>query len=83
MARNLDDEIAAFEKMQKNLLENHNGKFVIVHQGELVGVYDTFDSAAKVAIASLQQPYLIRQVGANKTMPMPASVAYRQVHATV
>jgi len=83
MAHILDNDISAFEKMQKSLLENHNGKFVIIHQGELSGVYDTFDAAAKAAVASFQQPYLIRQVGASQSMPMPASVAYRQVHAAV
>lgn len=82
MAHILDDDISAFEKLKAQLIENHNGKFVVIHHGELAGVYDTFDSAAKAAVSSFDQPYLIRQVGDGQCMPMPASVAYRPVHAT-
>jgi hypothetical protein len=82
MAHILDDDISAFEKMKDQLIANHNGKFVVIHHGELAGAYDTFDSAAKAAVSMFEQPYLIRQVGASQCMPMPASVAYRPVHAT-
>jgi len=80
MAHILDNDISAFEALKSQLIANHNGKFVVIHRGKLAGVYDTFDSAAKAAI-SLEQPYLIRQVGSAQSMPMPASVAYRPVHA--
>jgi hypothetical protein len=80
MAHILDNDITAFEAMKTQLIENHNGKFVVIHRGQLAGVFDTFDSAAKATV-SLEQPYLIRQVGAPQTMPMPASVAFRPVHA--
>lgn len=81
MAHILDREINAFEQMKAQLIENHNGKFVVIHGGKLVGVFDTFDTAAKTAVSQYEQPYLIRQVGANQVMPMPASVAFRQIHA--
>lgn len=49
----------------------------------LVGAYDTFDAAAKEAIRQFGKgPYLIRQVGAEPTKTLPASVAYRVIHAT-
>jgi hypothetical protein len=82
MAHILDNDISAYEGMKDQLIANHNGKFVIIYQGKLAGVYDTFDSAAKAAVSTLEQPYLIRQVGVSQSMPMPASVAYRPVHAT-
>ena len=82
MAHILDADIAAFEAMKSQLLTNHNKKFVVFHHARLVGVYDTFDTAAKAAV-SLEEPYLIRQVGAEPAMPMPASVAYRPVYAPV
>ncbi len=81
MAHILDDDISAFEAMKEQLIANHNEKFVVFHHGQLAGVYDTFDSAAKAAV-SFDQPYLIRQVGSTQAMPMPASVAYQPVHAT-
>ena len=82
MAHILDDEINAYEGMKAQLIENHNGKFVVIHQGKLAGVFDTFDSAAKAAVSQFEQPYLIRQVGASQVMPMPASVAFRPIHAS-
>lgn len=82
MTHILDKDINAFESMKTQLVTNHNGKFVVIHNGELAGVYDTFDSAAKVAVSQFEQPYLIRQVGSSQIMPMPSSVAYRPVHAT-
>ena len=81
MAHILDNDIAAFELMKDQLLVNHNGKFVVIHHGELAGSFDTFDSAAKAAVSRFEPPYLIRQVGASQEMPMPASVAYRPFHA--
>ena len=81
MAHALDYEIRAFEAMKEQLIANHNGKFVVIHRGQLWGAYDTLDAAAKAVIGTLEQPYLIRQVGAIQAMPMPSSVAYRPIHA--
>ena len=75
-------EIAAFEHMKSELLQHHNGKFVVFHDGQLQGSFDSFDSAAREAIKRFRDsPFLIRQVGAPEIMPMPASVAFRQLNA--
>ena len=82
MAHPLDADIRAFEQQQEELRRHHDGKYVIFHKGALVGAFDSFDAAAKHAVSTLEVPYLIRQVGGSDTMPMPASVAFRPVHAT-
>ncbi len=75
----LETEIKAYEAQRAELEENHMGKYVIFHGGELVGVYDTLDSAAKEALRRFGRgPYLIRQVGAPPAA-LPASVLYRPV----
>lgn len=78
----LDDNIEAFNNMSDELNQRYAGKFVIIYDGNFVASYDSFNNAAENAVKRFGKgPYLIRQVGAPTKMPMPASVAYRPVHA--
>jgi hypothetical protein len=77
----LETEIAAFEARRAELEQHHNGKFVVFYGTELIGAFDTFDTAAREAIARFGRgPYLIRHVGAPPPA-IPASVMYRSVAA--
>ncbi|HET7441016.1 MAG TPA: hypothetical protein VFJ47_06925 [Terriglobales bacterium] len=74
----LDSELAAYEKMRPDLEAHKMGRWVLVHDGQLVGDYDSFEIAAKEAVSKFGRgPYLIRQVGA-VAITLPASVAYFQ-----
>ena len=74
----LDTEIAAYERLRPDLEAHSMGKWVLVHDGALVGTYGSFDDAAKDAVSKFGRgPYLIRQVGAS-AVTLPASVAYFQ-----
>jgi hypothetical protein len=78
----LDRNIAAFEKMRAELEKHHNGKWVLFHDEELIGTFDSFDHAASEAVRRFGRgPYLIRQVGA-PPITLPASVLYHPVDAT-
>jgi hypothetical protein len=73
----LETDIAAFEQQKKSLEEHHKGKWVIFHEGNLVGVFDDFNAAASDAVSRFGRgPYLLRQVGA-PAFTMPASLMYR------
>ena len=75
----LTKEIAAYERMRSELETDHLGKWVIVHDELLVGVYTTFEEAAADAVQRFGRgPYLIREIGA-APMTFPASVLYRPV----
>lgn len=77
----LDRNIAAFEKIRPELEKHHYGKWVLFHEEELIGTFDSFDHAAREAVRQFGRgPYLIRQVGA-PPVTLPASVMYHPVHA--
>lgn len=78
----LAKDIAAFERMKAELLQHYDGKFVVFHDGQLQGSFDSFDSAAREAVKRFRDsPFLIRQVGVPEVSPMPASVAFRPANA--
>jgi hypothetical protein len=73
----LKDEIAAYEALKADLEASHLGKWALVHDRELKGTFDSFDSAANFAVSNYGRgPYLIRQIGA-PSITLPASVMYR------
>ena len=77
----LDQDIAAYEKLQAGLESKHVGKWVLVHDEVLVSLYDSFEAAADEAVKRFGRgPYLIRQIGA-PPMTLPASVLYHRRHA--
>ena len=72
----IDREIEAYEAMRSKLEADHMAKWVLLHNRELVGVFDSFEAAAEEAVKRFGGgPYLIRQVGAPPVV-LPASVMY-------
>ena len=77
----LSKEIAAYDRMRDELEMDYFGKWVVVHDEELVGTYDESEDAANDAIQRFGRgPYLIRKVGA-PPLTLPASILYRRVYA--
>jgi hypothetical protein len=75
---NLNDEIKAYERMQPELEAKHRGRWVLIKEGELVSVHDTFEAAADEAVEKFGRgPYLIRQVGAAPgTLPVSVMLSW-------
>lgn len=77
----LDQEIDAFEQMKDDLERHHMGKWIVIHNHELINAFDTFDAAAREAVRLFGRgPYLIRQVG-RPPVTLPASYAAVSLHA--
>ncbi len=77
----LDRELEAFENMKPELETHHLRKWVVIRGAELVGSFDTLNTAATEAVRRFGRgPYLIRQVGAPPAS-LPASVLYRPVRS--
>ena len=74
----LDADIAAYESKRGELEKAYPQKFVVFHNAEFVGAWDTFNAAATEAVRRFGRgPYLIRQVGVSAPT-LPASVMYRE-----
>ena len=81
MAPDVNAEIAAYEAMAKELEAKHTGKWVLLRDRQLIGVYDSFEAAANDAVTRFGRgPYLLRQVGAPPVV-LPASVMYSPSNA--
>ncbi len=79
----LQQELDTYESMKEDLLKHYLGKYVLIHDDQFIGSFDSFDNAAKEAVKQFGKgPYLIRQVGKDPVMAMPASVAYRPLYAS-
>ena len=61
----LKENMAAYEAMQSDLERDYFGKWVVFHNEELVGSYETSEEADKAAIALIEpDSCLVKQVGA-------------------
>jgi hypothetical protein len=75
----IKDDIAAYDAMRAVLEADHTGKWVLLHERELISIYPSFEAAAEEAVSRFGRgPYLIRQVGA-PPLTLPASVMYTPV----
>ena len=76
-------EFKTYDAMEATLRKHHEGKFVVIKGENLHGAYDTFDAAAAEAERAYGRgPYLIREVKDQTEMTMPASIAFRHLHAS-
>jgi len=59
----LERELATYARELPNLLLADIGKYAVVGADEVVGTYDTYDDAMKVAYARFGlEPFLVKQV---------------------
>jgi len=73
---NIHDEIEAFRQMKSKLEADHMGQWVLIHEGQLVALFPSFEVAADEAVRRFGSgPFLIRQIGA-PAITLPASVIY-------
>lgn len=78
----LSDEIKAYEKMRNSLETDYFGKWVVIHEEELHGTYETFERAAEDAVRNYGRgPYLIREVGAPPVTPLPVFITNPEENA--
>lgn len=75
------DDIVAYDAIRSELEASHLGRWALVYRRELIGLFDSFDEAARSAVERFGAgPYLIRRVGAG-SVTLPTSVMYGPLHA--
>lgn len=76
-------DIAAFERMKRELEARHLHAWVLFHDGQFVDAFPDFEAAATQAVDRFDEgPYLIRQVGAGP-IQLPGGMVFRPAHAAV
>ena len=75
----LADEIAVYENMQASLEREHLGEWVVIHEGEVRGFYESSHDAIEDSLTLLAEgrTCLIREVGRPRVVEAPTSIAYR------
>jgi hypothetical protein len=59
-----EEDVRAYDMRRSELERHYGGKFVVFHSGQLVGVFEDFDSAGNAALQQFgDSPSLIRKVG--------------------
>lgn len=79
-----DANRAAFEAQRAALLKEHSGKFALFHDGALVDVYDSMDSAYKAGVEQfgLEGLYIGRVTDKPAMAQLPA-LMHGLVHAHI
>ena len=74
--KDLTPDIDAFEACRESLEANHRGQFVVFHAAAFEGAHDSFHEAAKDAAERFgDAPFLIREVGADRTVSLPFTLS--------
>jgi hypothetical protein len=78
----LRDDIAAFERMRAELEVTHAKEWVVIHNGELQGVFRDFEEAATLVVDRFgSSACLIRQIGAPAAIQLPGGMIFTPSHA--
>ncbi len=60
----LDREIQTYQKELPNLLQ-HEGKFVLIHETQVAGFYETYEDAIKAGYEKFAlKPFLVKRIQA-------------------
>jgi len=61
----LEKELATYKSKLPELKENNEGKFVLIHGEEVVGVYDSYEDAMKIGYDRFKlETFLVKKIEA-------------------
>jgi hypothetical protein len=67
MAQVLDREWETYEQQRAGLLEAHKGKFVLIHDDKLLGIFNSRAAAREEGYRQLGRvPFLIQEIAAEE-----------------
>lgn len=63
----LDQELATYRAKLPELLEKGEGRYVLIHGGDVIGIWDTLHQAMEEGLDHwLFEPFLVKQIVANE-----------------
>ncbi|HEX4146209.1 MAG TPA: hypothetical protein VHY91_22095 [Pirellulales bacterium] len=61
----LKTELETYNRNKERLVSQSEGKFVVIHDGDIAGVWDTYEDALQAAYEKFGlKPFLVKQVEA-------------------
>ena len=59
----LAKELATYERQKDELVGTHEGKFVVIHEEEVAGIWDTYKDALTAGYKQFGlRPFLVKQI---------------------
>jgi hypothetical protein len=59
----LEKELAKYEELKPELLKTDEGKFVLIRDSSLIGVFESFDEGVKAGYQKFgNAPFLVKQI---------------------
>jgi hypothetical protein len=77
-----ESDSAAFLKLRDGLLAQHEGKFALIHDRELVGVFDSMEAAYGVAVERFgADPVYIGHISSQPKVECAPALYHGLIHA--
>ncbi len=78
----LEQEIATFERLKAQLVENHSGKFALIKGEEFIDAFDTPDNAYQEGIRRFgREPFLVKRIRATEEVDRNQALFSGLMHA--
>lgn len=56
-------ELKTYEAKRKELIKEHNGKYILIKEKEIIGIYETQQDAIKIGIERFgNTPFLVKKI---------------------
>ncbi len=80
----LEKELALFDKLKPELLQNHEGKFVLIHGDEFLGAFDTAENAYADGVKRFgRASFLVKKVTAKEEVYRNKALSLGLIHARI
>jgi hypothetical protein len=80
----LEKELALFGKMKPELLKNHEGKFVLIHNEDFLGAFDSAENAYAEGVKRFgRESFLVKKVSKEEEIYRNQALALGLMHARI
>lgn len=78
----LEIELGVYERMKDQLLSSYEGKFVLIHQEDFLGAFDSAENAYNEGVRAFgQSPFLVKKVTRTEPVFTNHALTHGLIHA--